>query len=150
MLSNTQHATSYEWSISNPTWVLSNSSSQSVNLAISSPGIGTLSVYGVNECGVSNPATLNIQSTVNIEDIEDLNEIEIFPNPTTSIVNINNRSTKLLTHLMIYDLTGKLIEKFDLNNQNNCINIEFLSTGFYILKLFDQDQIIKTTKMIKN
>jgi hypothetical protein len=143
IISNTQHATSYEWSISNPTWVLSNSTTQSVNLAINNPGIGTLSVYGVNECGVSTPATLNIQSTVEIKESNSEDKIDIFPNPVNSVVTILNRSSQSLTHLVIYDITGKYIDKYELNQEANTINVESLSTGVYILKIYENTQIVK-------
>jgi hypothetical protein len=150
IISNTQNAISYEWSISNPTWVLSNSSSQSTNLAINNPGNGILSVYGINECGVSSPATLNIQSTVDIEESDIVDDIEIFPNPVNSVVTIQNRSTQLLTHLIIYDLTGRYIKKYHLNQNYTNLNVEYLSTGVYILKIYDNNNIVKTTKLIKN
>jgi hypothetical protein len=147
---NTQFATSYEWSISNPTWVLTNSTTQSANLAINNPGIGILSVYGINECGISSPATLNIQSTVEIEEVESVNMIEVFPNPVNSEVTILNRSSQILTHLVIYDLTGKYLNKYNLNQLSSTINLEYLTTGVYILKIYDNTQIVKTTKLIKN
>lgn len=150
IISNTQYATSYEWSISNPTWTLTNSTTQSVNLSVNNPGIGTLSVYGVNECGVSSPATLNIQSTVEIEDLNRDDNIDIFPNPVNSIVTIQNKSSQKMTHVIIYDLTGKFIQMYELNQELSSINVEYLSTGVYILKIYDNNQVVKTSKLIKN
>lgn len=150
IISNAQYATSYEWSISNPTWILTNSTTQSVNLAINTPGIGTLSVYGVNECGVSSPATLNIQSTVDIEDSDIDDNIEVFPNPANQFVTIQNNSTQSLTHVQIFDFTGKYINQYELHALNTNINIETLSKGVYLLKIYNKNKLITTSKLIKN
>lgn len=148
-ISNTQYATSYEWLINNPTWTLTNSTTQSVNLSVNNTGTGMLSVYGINECGTSGPAQLTIQSTVSIENEVPLDGIRIYPNPSHSLVYIKNDSKIEISHYELYDIHGKMILKETCFEEESTINVNELANGIYIIKLFNQKTILGTSKIIK-
>ena len=148
-ISNTQYATTYEWLINNPTWELSNSSTQSVNLSVDNTGSGILSVYGINECGTSSPAQLTIQSTVSIENEKPIEGITIYPNPSHSLVYIKNSGETEVTHFVLYDIHGKMILTEKYSEHETAINISELAKGIYIIKLFNQNTILSTSKIIK-
>jgi hypothetical protein len=58
----------------------------------------------------------------------------IFPNPADQYFNFNNRQSEY-TSIEYYDLAGKFISKFYLQNGINVFNISNLSNGIYMLKL---------------
>ncbi|MBP1672733.1 MAG: domain containing protein [Bacteroidetes bacterium] len=149
IISNVQFADSYEWSINNPTWTLSNSTSNSVNLTVNNTGSGILTVYGVNECGVSNPGTLNILSSVAVETFDITDQITISPNPSPGIVIVENSSDILLTRYELYDLTGKMIKTETISSSKFEIDINNCSNGVYIIKLFEKNQFRYSGKVIK-
>ena len=66
------------------------------------------------------------------ESIDENTKLTVYPNPTTSILHINNNNL-LGEEYEIYDMSGKLIIK-DINN-SNIINVGNLSTGTYSLKI---------------
>ena len=149
VVNNPLYANSFEWSISNPTWTLSPSTSSSVNLTVNSNGNGTLSVYGVNECGVSVPATLNIESTVSIDEFESDHEIGIYPNPTRSDIQITVADELKGTHFVIRDLSGKQLDYVIWNGSSVHYSASSLSVGFYFVEFYNQDQLISVKKLIK-
>lgn len=146
---NPQYANSFEWSISNPTWTLSPSTSSSVNLTVNTNGYGTLSVYGVNECGVSVPATLSIQSTVSVDEFESDLDIAIFPNPTQSDFQITVSDDLKGTHFVLRDLSGKQLDYVIWDGSSTSYSASSLSVGLYFIEFYNQDQLISVKKLIK-
>ena len=59
------------------------------------------------------------------------NSINIFPNPTTGIINIED--TSVFNKLKIYDWSGKLV--FELTGDHRLIDISFLNRGSYLLSI---------------
>ena len=86
---------------------------------------------------------------ISLEDNTDVlkfeeNEILIFPNPSSSTLNIN--SLIPIDNIQIFDLSGKLIiNKTRGLNNISFIDIEFLNKGFYIVVINMKSE--KTTKM---
>ena len=75
--------------------------------------------------------------------------IKISPNPASNILqvqSITNVSKPL--HYKIYDLTGKLLLTGSSNNDNFTINVQRLTAGLYILKLYSTYQINVATEKI--
>ncbi len=63
-------------------------------------------------------------------------KFNLFPNPSTNIVNITNSENMLVQNIKIYDLTGKLIDTKVFNNDSEIqLNVEILTTGTYLLHL---------------
>jgi hypothetical protein len=87
-----------------------------------------------------NPIELNFDlSGCNILSIDEnhiSNEFEIYPNPATSIINIKTQLK--VDKIEVYDIYGKLILT-NLNTKD--INIENLSSGIYIAKIYSDNRI---------
>lgn len=80
--------------------------------------------------------------TTSINEFPDLSfNVKIYPNPAENILNINllNFENQIFT-VQIYDLAGKLIIENTLDKSINQLNIEELSKGMYMLKLYDQSE----------
>jgi len=75
-------------------------------------------------------------TTDNLLGVEDFssNDIYIYPNPTESFLNINSDDKM---KLMIYDMSGKIIRIYDINEGNTRINVNFLSRGVYNFKFIN-------------
>lgn len=75
--------------------------------------------------------------------------IEVYPNPVSKILNVRSiKNTNKPLHYKIYDITGKLLLPGNSTNDYFSINIETLSAGIYIFKLFNAYEIDLTTKKI--
>ena len=99
----------------------------------------------------SNGNAMAIHMGINGLNYADVNEeklltgIEIFPNPTNSLVSIS--SDELLkgeTIVSMYNILGENIKNWNINNFgfSNLINIEDLPSGNYILKVSNEEKTI--------
>jgi len=70
------------------------------------------------------------ESQLSLDDLM-LNEIMIYPNPTTGIVQIKLPNSIILKSINIYDIQGKHIETF----KNHRIDMRKFSKGMYFLKI---------------
>ena len=91
--------------------------------------------------------TVLVVSTVGINE-NGQSLITIFPNPTTDFININLNNT-IATQAVIYDVYGKKINEEALTETDNRINVSELANGVYFIKIFNEGQIVSTTKFIK-
>ena len=72
------------------------------------------------------------------------NEIKLYPNPTTSVLNIQmNNNFKQAT---IYSILGAKV----LKSQNKTINVSGLSNGMFLIKIEDENGNVSTKRFIKN
>lgn len=73
--------------------------------------------------------------------------VNIFPNPTSDVLNFDMSDMTEVSQIQIIDLMGKVIRtNFDLNQKS--INVSSLQTGVYFIKFTTNNQII-TKKFIK-
>ncbi|ALJ06044.1 hypothetical protein APS56_13290 [Pseudalgibacter alginicilyticus] len=80
-------------------------------------------------------------NTLSTNDINVISNFLVYPNPATDIINIT--STKPITKIELFDLSGKLVLKT--TNSTN-INISSLHSGFYLLSVFSENT--KTVKKL--
>lgn len=76
--------------------------------------------------------------------------LKVFPNPTTDVLTINMLNTAdLQLDCQIVDMHGKVIlNEKNISNQTN-INVSTLTSAIYFLKITNQNQEVKTFKIIK-
>lgn len=74
------------------------------------------------------------------------NSINIFPNPTTGIVNISNKNNLSIDKIEIFDTSGKLI--ITKNGNSSQIDISNLKKGMYFFKIYSDENVL-TKKIIK-
>lgn len=75
-----------------------------------------------------------------LNDAEDLisDELRMYPNPTTGILNMAGMSnTSLEIHASIFDVNGKLLLQKKIENNNPTLDISGLPSGILVMKLFD-------------
>ena len=75
----------------------------------------------------------------------------VFPNPTTSLLNLQIADLK--TEQLTYQLTdaiGKLIIENRITESSTQINMNAQAESIYFLNIIQNDQTVKTFKIIKN
>jgi hypothetical protein len=98
--------------------------------------------------GVQQP--YNMSNTVNIFETEDSLGFITYPNPTNDIIilYIDSYDSKKMTY-QLYNLQGKLVAVNRINNNISTISIQELPESIYLLKILDNELLIKTFKIIK-
>ncbi|MFK7783224.1 T9SS type A sorting domain-containing protein [Psychroserpens sp.] len=82
-------------------------------------------------------------ASLSVDDVE-LNEIKLYPNPTTSVLNIEISSD--LRQVTIYSVLGAEV----LKTNSNTIDTTNLKSGMYILKIENQNGMVSIKRFIKN
>ena len=89
--------------------------------------------------------------TLSRNDSKELSSVTVYPNPVTSLLNINTENQlESPTSYTIFNLLGQIIESKKLNSvQKQQINVTSLSQGIYLLKLVKNDVGTTTIRFIK-
>lgn len=93
----------------------------------------------------------NSANVLNVKDVDELAQVVMYPNPTKGTITLLNQQNIGLEKLSIYDITGRLIQTFDIKNLQSeaVLDTSILSPGNYTVVLFGKTG--KTTKkLIKN
>ncbi len=67
-----------------------------------------------------------------------VNDVKIFPNPATDLVNVTIEGAELqgAAQVLIYDMTGKLMQSGTYESANNIsFNVNNYPTGFYVIQM---------------
>jgi len=80
------------------------------------------------------------QTTATKEQLIANSNISIYPNPTSSLVNIVTAEV-LQEEVLLYDITGKLLQRIATLSTHTQINVESLAKGSYIIKVKTEDGI---------
>lgn len=90
----------------------------------------------------------NTATSTNIKEYAQ-NHISVFPNPVTEQLNITFENNFEQKSIQLIDLTGRMVKTVMLNEANNSVDLKELNSGIYILKLFSNEQLFLTDKLIK-
>jgi hypothetical protein len=75
-----------------------------------------------------------------------IQDVSIYPNPTTHQLNISNASELLLeanhSKWMIYDMSGRLVHNGNL--KSNALNVSSLTSGTYVLLIKSGNQLSRS------
>ncbi len=78
-------------------------------------------------------------------------QISIYPNPTTSFINLNieNHSMENILY-QLFDINGKQIQMQSISSTETQISMEHLASAIYLLNVIQNNKIIKSFKIIKH
>jgi hypothetical protein len=78
-------------------------------------------------------------------------DIEVYPNPTSGVVNINmNKGNISKLRFSLYTSQGEQIRQQEFSSQNEQINMQTLAPGYYMLKIVnDKGSPVQTFKIVK-
>ena len=99
--------------------------------------------------GVQQPYEISTVTSVNEASI-DL-ELNVYPNPTTNYLTLKVEEVDLSKlNFQLYDMQGKLIESRAIITNATRVEMLKLPTSTYFLKVTEDNQVIKTFRIIKN
>ena len=99
--------------------------------------------------GMQQPYEISI--VLGIEDNSIKLELNAYPNPTSNFLTLNLGKAELSTlNFQLYDISGKLIESRKIISSSETITMENLPTATYFLKVTNNNNEVKTFKIIKN
>jgi hypothetical protein len=105
------------------------------------------SELGFYSTGIADSCTyIWISNNIEHKSVDDM--LEVFPNPTHGMLEINTTKEISIT-ATIEDLSGKRV-MFKKLNPDNLLDISGLPNGIYILTIYDKDNQIGSTKILKN
>ncbi len=90
---------------------------------------------------------VDVTNTVGIDDIEPTTA-SVYPNPSSDVINISLNKGQLLK-IELFSMTGRLIFKKDLNSKTYALNIGDYPSGIYLVRVFNQNNDIVNTKILK-
>ncbi len=90
---------------------------------------------------------VDVTNTVGIDDIEPTTA-SVYPNPSSDVINISLNKGQLLK-IELFSMTGRLIFKKDLNSKTYALNIGDYPSGVYLVRVFNQNNDIVNTKILK-
>lgn len=109
---------------------------------------GIYEVTGVNEHGCYSTSEGVTIGTSGVEDFA-LVDFNIYPNPTSNIVNVDFSEVIEQAEIRITDLTGKIVKMETVYNQDSAVvNVSSLASGFYAVSLIKNGQKLATSKLI--
>ena len=113
-------------------------------------------VYTTNT-GITGSVAQGVQQAYEISivlgiEIHSINlEITVYPNPTTNYLTLNVGKAELSTlNFQLYDISGKIIESRKIISNSETIGTENLPSATYFLKVNNNNNEVKTFKIIKN
>jgi alpha-tubulin suppressor-like RCC1 family protein len=112
---------------------------------ITSSANGSYAINSNNDLWIFSSNNQISCSTLNISENSITADYEFYPNPVKEILYFSN---DLPDEFQIFDIVGKLIAQG--RRTNNYIDVSFLTSGIYIIKLIDEKNITVTKKFIKS
>ena len=89
----------------------------------------------------------SLPNWINIENPVIKKQITLYPNPSNDVIYISNIPEN--SHLIMYDIYGRIVlEKYSLSN-HELINIQSNNNGLYFIRVLSEGKIIFTQKIIK-
>jgi hypothetical protein len=76
-------------------------------------------------------------------------DFAMYPNPSTDYLTIQLPSGSLKADISVFDLTGRLIKSSEITSTSNKLDIQYLSTGMYLL-IIESEGKIGSKQFIKN
>jgi Concanavalin A-like lectin/glucanases superfamily/Secretion system C-terminal sorting domain/Ig-like domain CHU_C associated len=114
---------------------------------------GTLTNFGLtgatsNWASGSQVTTGNVCTTLGTSSFDISATLKIYPNPATSLVNIDFQDVEDAA-VTVSDINGRVLFTQKLNKTSNNVNIENLASGIYLFKV-SSSKGSATSKVIKN
>ncbi len=103
----------------------------------------------------SNSCSNNATDSVWVDDCLGINSaigniyFMVTPNPTKDFITINTNLQSNNCTAILYDMLGKELKIQKLNSNHTQMNLSGLSEGNYLLKLFDEENLIGVKRVVK-
>ncbi|WP_418603393.1 S8 family serine peptidase [Hwangdonia sp.] len=101
------------------------------------------------QLGYGIPDLWSAFNALSIDDLENDNNISIYPNPSKAVVFVKMPSNEDKLTITFFDILGKQVLQRFINSTDNKIDIATLSKGIYIINATSKNSV-KSFKFIKN
>jgi hypothetical protein len=140
---STFYTATYAWS---PTTGLNN---PNIANPIATPATTTdytvTMTYGAS-CTATETVNVNVVVCTGIDELSNINDLIVYPNPTSSLIYILNTQNKFIE---ITAVNGNLVYSNKSTKKQEEINLEAFAKGIYFIKVTDADGV-KVKKIIKD
>lgn len=104
-------------------------------------------VYVTSNGGISEMITITqLGKLTAANDVTDGNQFAVYPNPVNQELYVESSKNGKLT---VYNQTGQKVSEFNLSSGKNKLNVGYLHSGIYLLKI-DADNKTVVRKIVKN
>jgi hypothetical protein len=86
--------------------------------------------------------------SVNTQNRYQLNNLEVFPNPATDVLNFQLEELIDNADIRIYSTLGQLIETQNINDTNTQFNVSDWQNGMYFYGIFVEGQLVKQGQIL--
>jgi hypothetical protein len=114
-------------------------------------------VFYLTNYGTEGTASAGVQqayeiSTSGVDEYEAITlEFEIYPNPTTDYLTLDVKDySKSELKYVLYDVSGRVLDDRDINQQNSIIEMMNYPKSTYFLRVSNGTTLMKIFKIIKN
>ena len=76
-------------------------------------------------------------------------DMKVYPNPTTGNLLVEFEEVGMNTQLQVYDIYGKLVMQYSINDRLTELNIGHFANGVYLLRMIDGSSGSKMVKVVK-
>lgn len=101
-------------------------------------GVGTYEYWlyseGTNGCSSSDTIVITVTSNIGVEDVNNNEGIDIFPNPTTGHITIENEEYSI-QNVCVYDIYGKEVLNTEVGIPKTEVDLSTQPNGIYIIKV---------------
>lgn len=84
-----------------------------------------------------------------IDQVEKTIVVDVWPNPTTDVLNLDFSASQAPLEMMVYDVSGKEILRFSQNSNQESIDVSGWSSGVYVLQGSNEDGRSFSLKVVK-
>ncbi len=138
--STTTGTVTYDWDMDDGTTY----STMDASHTYTSNGTYIVTLTVTDSCG-SNSTVFTIDvTTVGLEDVE-LNEVELFPNPTTGLFVIE--TTVAMESIQIFDMQGKLVKRLVATGTMANVDAQDLADGSYMVRVNQSDGAVLQSRL---
>ena len=101
------------------------------NILVTNPGLS------YNFSNVTTNHTIQVTfGTIGINESEIAQLVELYPNPTSSYIDIRVKNDQLgVKETQLFDMYGKLIQVVELQDNSSRLDVSHLSAGIYFIKM---------------
>ena len=105
--------------------------------------VGDSILFAASTPGASNPPCIeeSPEETM-LENTFSTNTVQIYPNPTESMLNIDAGEVKIVS-AYLYDATGRLLRSLDVNKEKVQLNVSQYATGTYYLQVVTENEVVQ-------
>ena len=94
------------------------------------------------------PDYLEFEVALGVKNNDFKNSISLYPNPASTVINIENKSNEEIKSVSIYSITGALVKQINNAQEIKTISISELQSGMYFVKMQVGNQVVNN-KIIK-